>query len=438
MDSDSDGSYISATPPRDPSPPPPPPPPTQPPRSTRQVSIKSRAKTRAAATSTSRTILKPKPSRKKQSEKAQVANSDIPLQENPIPSPDLSNLPFKIHCLTQRNFSFSSCNTSTTAETIRPGGLCASKFPSFTKISKDNLRFEDVESASSEPSLSSSQLNYDVGCNNQVLEGTGKDGFSSAKVVKRLPNLIGAFNVHASSSSLPVKKAKCVAEGNFVKLNINGYGRKRFTTKGKRNKFGNSSSGGRRFRKRSKAKQGVGEKGEEEGVELVNEDGLIFEAKQRDQRLAFDMGPIEEAVMRIRNEVSTENLISLLKLTHGYDSFRDGQLEAIKMVLSRKSTMLILPTGAGKSLCYQLPAIVLPGITLVVSPLVALMIDQLKNLPPAISGGLLSSSQVSCYSCQKFLLVFAFRYLLIACYSFTIIDTRGDFCHIEDVAGWSN
>ncbi|KAL5552486.1 hypothetical protein UlMin_039887, partial [Ulmus minor] len=80
-------------------------------------------------------------------------------------------------------------------------------------------------------------------------------------------------------------------------------------------------------------------------------------------------------------------------LTHGHDSFRDGQLEAIKMVLAGKSSMLVLPTGTGKSLCYQLPAIILPGITLVVSPLVALMIDQQKQLPPMIQGGLLSSSQ---------------------------------------------
>lgn len=85
-------------------------------------------------------------------------------------------------------------------------------------------------------------------------------------------------------------------------------------------------------------------------------------------------------------------------MMYGFDSFRDRQLEAIKMVLDGKSTMLVLPTGAGKSLCYQIPAMLLQGITLVVSPLVALMIDQLKQLPPELQGGLLSSSQViSCF-----------------------------------------
>ncbi|GAV85456.1 DEAD domain-containing protein/Helicase_C domain-containing protein, partial [Cephalotus follicularis] len=65
------------------------------------------------------------------------------------------------------------------------------------------------------------------------------------------------------------------------------------------------------------------------------------------------------------------------------------------MVLAGKSTMLVLPTGAGKSLCYQIAAMVLPGVMLVVSPLVALMIDQLRHLPPVIRGGLISSSQRS-------------------------------------------
>ncbi|KAI3744766.1 hypothetical protein L1987_57857 [Smallanthus sonchifolius] len=107
----------------------------------------------------------------------------------------------------------------------------------------------------------------------------------------------------------------------------------------------------------------------------------------------LDLDVIEKAACDVRHDPSDDNLLKLLKLIYGYDSFRDGQLDAIKLILSGKSTMVILPTGAGKSLCYQLPAMVLEGISLVISPLVALMFDQLKQLPPVIPGGLLCSSQ---------------------------------------------
>ena len=72
----------------------------------------------------------------------------------------------------------------------------------------------------------------------------------------------------------------------------------------------------------------------------------------------------------------------------GFNSFLKGQEEVIRKVLERQSVAAIFPTGAGKSLCYQLPAILLPGMTLVVSPLLSLMKDQLdflleSNIPAA-------------------------------------------------------
>lgn len=70
----------------------------------------------------------------------------------------------------------------------------------------------------------------------------------------------------------------------------------------------------------------------------------------------------------------------VLKKYWGYDSFRFNQEAIISSVLSNKDTLALLPTGAGKSLCYQLPALCKSGITIVVSPLVALMIDQEKSL----------------------------------------------------------
>jgi ATP-dependent DNA helicase RecQ len=64
----------------------------------------------------------------------------------------------------------------------------------------------------------------------------------------------------------------------------------------------------------------------------------------------------------------------------GHRGFRPGQAEAIRSVLSGRDTLVVMPTGGGKSLCYQVPALVLPGLTLVVSPLIALMLDQVGAL----------------------------------------------------------
>lgn len=71
---------------------------------------------------------------------------------------------------------------------------------------------------------------------------------------------------------------------------------------------------------------------------------------------------------------------SALKKYWGYPSFREGQDEAIHSVLEGNDTLILFPTGGGKSLCYQVPAMVLEGLTLVISPLVALMQDQVDQL----------------------------------------------------------
>ena len=78
-----------------------------------------------------------------------------------------------------------------------------------------------------------------------------------------------------------------------------------------------------------------------------------------------------------------ENPHSILKKVFGYDSFRPGQEQIVQRLLAGQDVLAVMPTGAGKSICYQVPALLLPGITIVVSPLVSLMKDQVGALVQA-------------------------------------------------------
>ena len=91
---------------------------------------------------------------------------------------------------------------------------------------------------------------------------------------------------------------------------------------------------------------------------------------------------------------------TLLADIFGYSDFRFGQEAIISSVLEGRDTLALLPTGAGKSLCYQLPALLLPGLTIVISPLVSLMDDQVAalrevGLPAAAIHSGLSSPEVA-------------------------------------------
>lgn len=93
---------------------------------------------------------------------------------------------------------------------------------------------------------------------------------------------------------------------------------------------------------------------------------------------------------------STNNTLhDSLEQYFGYNTFRAGQEWAIRRTLSQKRTLLVAPTGQGKSLCYALPAAVMDGICLVVSPLISLMQDQLRQLPPKIPAATLSGSMTT-------------------------------------------
>ncbi len=91
---------------------------------------------------------------------------------------------------------------------------------------------------------------------------------------------------------------------------------------------------------------------------------------------------------------------AILKSAFGYDEFRPGQEAAVSAILAGRDTLVVLPTGGGKSLCFQVPALLLPGLTVVVSPLISLMKDQVdaltaKGLPAAFINSTLTSAQVS-------------------------------------------
>lgn len=94
--------------------------------------------------------------------------------------------------------------------------------------------------------------------------------------------------------------------------------------------------------------------------------------------------------------MTTTILHATLKENFGFEKFRPNQEEIISCILSGKDTLAIMPTGGGKSICFQLPALILPGVTIVISPLIALMKDQVDSLKAnGINACFINSSQSS-------------------------------------------
>ena len=75
-----------------------------------------------------------------------------------------------------------------------------------------------------------------------------------------------------------------------------------------------------------------------------------------------------------------QQLQDILRSVWGYDSFRPLQAEAMQCVLQGRDSVVVMPTGGGKSLCFQAPALAMPGLAVVISPLISLMKDQVDAL----------------------------------------------------------
>lgn len=108
------------------------------------------------------------------------------------------------------------------------------------------------------------------------------------------------------------------------------------------------------------------------------------------------------------------NAIETLKTYFGYDTFREGQEKIVEAILTNRDVLAIMPTGAGKSICYQIPALILPGITLVISPLISLMQDQVKALNDAgIHAAFINSSLTENQISKALYLAASGRYKII-------------------------
>src|SRR5688500_16481285 len=94
----------------------------------------------------------------------------------------------------------------------------------------------------------------------------------------------------------------------------------------------------------------------------------------------FSSRGTERAFSHRMPQITKAEALAVLAERFGHDAFQHGQWESIRPLLTGRDSLVVMPTGSGKSIVYQLPALLLPGLTVVVSPLIALMKDQHDKL----------------------------------------------------------
>ena len=122
-------------------------------------------------------------------------------------------------------------------------------------------------------------------------------------------------------------------------------------------------------------------------------DSLLEQADTMEEQEQLEYYEEEITIPPIADNLQSLKPEEVLKKYFGYDSFRAGQQDIVESILKGQDVLAVMPTGAGKSICYQIPAMMLPGVTLVVSPLISLMQDQVKSLNEAgIAAAFMNSS----------------------------------------------